>query len=1172
MKNKTNNIIFMTIIVIMLFAQLKAQNPNWPFFNLDLRNDTMVAPNVYEFDIYLMHTGNFITPVQFVMSSIQCGIYINGDFFNGGTVIPTVVPGTQNDLQTWQWQTNANLAVSGTPNSIMKTIIIRFVPNMQLQPGSLIKNILQGGSRIMRLRLTNNVYFNTLVNPDLHFSFDPYPSWPTTVSAYIGTTPYSINPNGTFTNSTTVYNPPIDPVMTGGGMYCQSGAYVPVGISFSSPICNFQLQKDGGNYGPEVPGTGGPLTWYVNEAGNYKCLAGLFSITGTSVVVDGIPPKPIGDTVQSFCQGAKIIDLAITGNNIKWYDAQIGGNILYNLSNLADGTTYWASQTNGTCEGKDRLGVKIALTITPPPDALCLQAFCNSTTISNLAISGTELRWYTASTGGTELPTNTIITNDTIFYASQTLNGCESFNRQLILVTIGNVPAGPPMGDSIQYFCTFATVGNIHLYNSTPIVHWYDANTGGNLLSPSQELVNGQTYYVKSVNGCESVDGLPVKVFYTRNSVQTATILLVNNIQQSSANFNSSISSTCAGPVTSNGYLYARHPHPMFSDSSSFKKISGSGVGNFSTVVTGLLSNTYYWVKAYTILGGDTTYSQETSFNTYQWPFFNLEIKNAYATDNSHFEFDIYMVYRGSNSIPAQLELADIQLGVYFNSSILNGGNPTVSIVSGTQSNINLAQRQTNADISVVGPAMGLKTIKIKPKTVASGSGTIFTSSIYNKRIMRVRLTNSVQFYDGTSFLSFSRTDADSSFPCIVRAYIGNVATNININQTSYTYYNNKTYFGVSSPPPFLDGHGIAPIVIQNPTHSLKGGGVYCPNGTPVMIYMDSTIIGGDYILRRKNSSDYYTGHGWGKSMAWFVTEPGEYTCSYTYLMGSTIYLPDSVVVTSGDPGMPVGSTPQSICPSASISSLAVSGSNIKWYDAPVWGNMLSMSQALVGGSTYYASQKPGGCESKDRLGITYFNSRSLNVKAYLEGLFDNNTNMLREAVDGNTGLPKWGVGIADKIDLELHQATAPYASVCSENNLALATNGIVTSAMPCADSSDYYIAIKNRNHLQTWSAVPVPFNNQNITYDFTMDAMQAYGLNGQVQVAPNVWAFYLGDIDHGGWVDALDFNMFEPDLTAGSVGFYDADFDGGGWVDALDFNLFEPRLTEGVSSQWPGK
>lgn len=194
---------------------------------------------------------------------------------------------------------------------------------------------------------------------------------------------------------------------------------------------------------------------------------------------------------------------------------------------------------------------------------------------------------------------------------------------------------------------------------------------------------------------------------------------------------------------------------------------------------------------------------------------------------------------------------------------------------------------------------------------------------------------------------------------------------------------------------------------------------------------------------------------------------------------------------------------------------------------------------------------------------------RNLQLKLYLEGLYA--ITAMVEAMDGNTGLPQWGSGIADKIGIELHEEIAPYTSIFSQQNLSLDTNGNANTFTPCADIGNYYIAVKNRNHILTWSAFPVPFDSTIVSYDFSYDMLQAYGTDAQVQVALGKYAFYLGDLDQGGWVDADDFNLFEPDLTLGVAGFYSSDFNGGGLVDSDDFNLFEPRLTMGVSSQYPG-
>ncbi|MFZ4059108.1 MAG: hypothetical protein ACOYKE_13275, partial [Ferruginibacter sp.] len=123
-------------------------------------------------------------------------------------------------------------------------------------------------------------------------------------------------------------------------------------------------------------------------------------------------------------------------------------------------------------------------------------------------------------------------------------------------------------------------------------------------------------------------------------------------------------------------------------------------------------------------------------------------------------------------------------------------------------------------------------------------------------------------------------------------------------------------------------------------------------------------------------------------------------------------------------------------------------------------------------------------------------------------------------------------------------------------------------------NSANYYIKVSTRNHLASWTSIAVPFNTPIVNWYFNTSLLNVYGSDPQVQVStsPDAFAFYLGDLDQGGWVGSEDFNLFEPDLTAGSTGFYTADFDGGGWVGSEDFNLFEPRLTAGNFTEYPGK
>ncbi|MEI8204055.1 MAG: hypothetical protein WCH34_13625 [Bacteroidota bacterium] len=206
--------------------------------------------------------------------------------------------------------------------------------------------------------------------------------------------------------------------------------------------------------------------------------------------------------------------------------------------------------------------------------------------------------------------------------------------------------------------------------------------------------------------------------------------------------------------------------------------------------------------------------------------------------------------------------------------------------------------------------------------------------------------------------------------------------------------------------------------------------------------------------------------------------------------------------------------------------------------------------------------------------------AKSISLNLYLEGLFDISSSKMVEAqdIDWGTGstFPKYGVGIADRIQVDLFEENPPFNPVgVSISGIDLSTDGLATFQISPTNNGNYYIRVRTRNHLETWTAIAVPFNTATIVYDFTTNALKAYqapgGLDPQVMVGDNLYAFYLGDLDQSMSVDFDDFNVFEPYLNEGTYGFNIADFNGNGLVDFDDFNLFEPRLNEGPFTQYPG-
>jgi len=70
-----------------------------------------------------------------------------------------------------------------------------------------------------------------------------------------------------------------------------------------------------------------------------------------------------------------------------------------------------------------------------------------------------------------------------------------------------------------------------------------------------------------------------------------------------------------------------------------------------------------------------------------------------------------------------------------------------------------------------------------------------------------------------------------------------------------------------------------------------------------------------------------------------------------------------------------------------------------------------------------------------------------------------------------------------------------------------------------------YYIEVKHRNALETWSSDPVTFVSDAASLAFSVEDTYAYG-NNQLQVDNdpyNVFAFYSGDVNQDGTIDLTD-------------------------------------------------
>lgn len=209
------------------------------------------------------------------------------------------------------------------------------------------------------------------------------------------------------------------------------------------------------------------------------------------------------------------------------------------------------------------------------------------------------------------------------------------------------------------------------------------------------------------------------------------------------------------------------------------------------------------------------------------------------------------------------------------------------------------------------------------------------------------------------------------------------------------------------------------------------------------------------------------------------------------------------------------------------------------------------------------------GATPKVNAAITDANShpKSANVTAFLQGLYIDglgNRKTQDEIGDHFAG------PVSDLVTIKLAESTSPFAIVHTAENINLYSNGKASFTLPSSLTGSYYVIVNHRNSLETWSADPVDFSGTSISYNFTDASTKAFGTDAMVEVAPGVFAFYVGDVTADGLIDGDDLAFMDPDIIVGNVGYLLSDLNGDGLVDGDDLAVSDSNIIVGIASQYP--
>ena len=165
---------------------------------------------------------------------------------------------------------------------------------------------------------------------------------------------------------------------------------------------------------------------------------------------------------------------------------------------------------------------------------------------------------------------------------------------------------------------------------------------------------------------------------------------------------------------------------------------------------------------------------------------------------------------------------------------------------------------------------------------------------------------------------------------------------------------------------------------------------------------------------------------------------------------------------------------------------------------------------------------------------------------------------------------------IKDTVQALLCRFDLPGVSVDSAKAVLDSATLTARFAFTRALSGEYYIVLRHRNSIETWSGASAFDYTRTIfgsdqSYTFLFPSSQAYGSNMRlVDVSPFRYGFYSGDVNQDNGVDGSDLSLIDNSAYIFASGYVAGDLNGDYFVDATDFALADNNASNFVVREAP--
>src|SRR5690554_1749619 len=217
-------------------------------------------------------------------------------------------------------------------------------------------------------------------------------------------------------------------------------------------------------------------TYYVSSKAG-SCTSDRVAVTATINAV----PTITSTTPASRCDAGTVTLMATaSAGTLSWFNSLAGGTALgtgnsFTTPSISETTSFYVESQNDGCIS-ERVEVIATVNITDAPTGESSQTFCEGETVGMITVEGLSIVWYDAETNGNVVSNDTFIEDGTTYYASQTIEECESADRLAVTMTTGgclgvsnnqalNVQVYPVPMDGILHIKANDILDSIDLYD-----------------------------------------------------------------------------------------------------------------------------------------------------------------------------------------------------------------------------------------------------------------------------------------------------------------------------------------------------------------------------------------------------------------------------------------------------------------------------------------------------------------------------------------------------------------------------------------------------------------------------------------------------------------------------------------------------------------------------------